>query len=371
MTNTLAATGNLPTQNLEDFPSRTLLCPSLFQRLRKLCERRGGVRVANEGEHMTGNALIDAAGKSRWVVSTWGESYRINCPFCRDSRYRLWINYRFGQPDPVNLRQLGTFYGICFNEDCLRFSENRATLVDEIYGVHNRNDCFALNVEGDVGHTRRLIERPWPGDMVPMTQMQAVAPAVDYIVNERRFGFPTIEEFNLHYCSHSDQYPAAGGRIIAPIVQHGVMVGWQGRYIGKPPNKYTPKYYTMPGLAKRLILYNIDRVAGRPFVVVFEGITDVWRLPDYGVALLGKTMSMEQMGLLHTTFHDDQPIVLCLDPETFDNCAMRIREMIVAGRNPVIVVRLPDGYDPADFETNVLLQTIVAQASEAGITLRI
>lgn len=361
-----------PIQDPAVFPDRTLLCPILYQRL-QVVRGNGGVVVANLGEHMTGNVAWDAHGQRRWVVSTWGESYRINCPFCKDIRHRLWINYRFGQPDPVALNRLGTFYGICFNEECLQVSENRARLVDWIYGVHNRREHtpFEINTVGNVSSSQRLCERGWPGDMRPLTQMKIEEPALNYVINERRFGFETVEEFELAYCTHSEQYPAAGGRIIAPIMQHGKMVGWQGRYIGDPPNKYTPKYYTCPGLPRRLILYNIDRVVGKPFVAIFEGITDVWRLPDYSVGLLGKTMSFEQVALLQITFPNGEPIVLCLDPETFDNSAMKIHEMIAAGCNPVVRARLPDNYDPADLDSAVLMQTILAQAAEAGVHIHV
>ncbi len=355
------------------FPTRPLLCLMLYQRLRKV-QGHGGVLIANEGEHMTGTlAPPDAAGRQRWIVSTWGESYRVNCPFCRDTRHRLWINYRFGQPDPVNLHQMGTFYGICFNEDCLANPENRAELVDVIYGVHNpaERTQFLVSTEGNVNKTQRLCQRPFPGTCRPLTEMTVDEPAVQYLTGERNFGFETAEEFQLRYCMHSDEFPAAGGRIIAPIIQHGTMFGWQGRWVGEPPNKFTPKYYTCPGLPRRLLLYNIDRAAGKPFVVVMEGITDVWRLPDYGVGLLGKTMSLEQLALLQLSFPHQQPIVLCLDPETHDNCAMKIHELVNIGCNPVARVRLPDNCDPADLDSDVLLNTILTQAAAAGVTLQI
>ena len=328
--------------------------------------------VANEGEHMTGN-IAWSAGRRRWVVSTWGESYRINCPFCRDTRHRLWISYRFGQLDPADLGRLGTFYGICFNEDCLRASENRVELVDVIYGVHNPKERtpFEIECRGNVNRAQGLVERPFPGTCRPLSLMTTDELAVQYITGERNFGFEIIEEFQLRHCTHSDDFPLAGGRIIAPLIQHGIMVGWQGRWIGEPPNKLTPKYYTCPGMPKRLILYNIDRAAGKPFVVVCEGITDVWRLPDYAVALLGKTMSLEQLTLLQLSFPNKQPIVLCLDPETYENCAMKIHELVNVGCNPVVRVRLPDGYDPADLDTDVLLNTIYVQVAAAGVRLPI
>jgi hypothetical protein len=359
-------------QDPNDFPSRVLLCLGLYQRLRKVASD-GTVIVANEGEHMTGNVMWDAQGRPRWIVASWGESYRINCPFCNDTRRRLWVNYRFGQFDPVNLHNLATHYGICFNEDCLIHAENRARLIDEIYGVHNRRDHtpFDIVTTGDVNRTQRLGVRKLPGECRPLTTMGVEEYPIQYLTDTRRFGFETAEEYGLTYCVKCDEHPAAVGRIIAPIVQNGINVGWQGRYVGTPPNKYTAKYYTCPGMPKRLVLYNIDRAKGKPFVVVFEGITDVWRLPNYSVAMLGKSLAAEQMGLLQVTFCNGEPIVICVDPDAYDNCAMKIHEMVSQGRNPVVRVRLPEGYDPADLDSDVLLSTILSQTIDAGVRIHI
>jgi len=351
--------------------TQTLLCPALYQRLYAVASDNQ-VLVANEGEHMMGMLGLDHQGRKRWVVASWGESYRINCRFCNDTRHRLWINYRFGQPDPVT-GQLGTFFGICFNEDCLRDPENRAQLVDEIYDVHNRKDVtlFAVNVQGNVVRVERLGERRLPGPCRRLTDMSADEPAIQYLTGERRFGFETAEQFDLQYCTSSTDYPAAVGRIIAPIYHRGKQVGWQGRYVGDPPSKRTPKYYTCPSFPKKLTLYNLDRARGKPFVAIFEGITDVWRLPNYSVAMLGKTLSMEQMVLLQGAFPNNEPIIICVDGDAYDNCAMKIREMINRGTNPIICARLPDGYDPADFDTNVLLATLLGQAADAGVHIHI
>jgi hypothetical protein len=89
------------------------------------------------------------------------------------------------------------------------------------------------------------------------------------------------------------------------------------------------------------------------------------------VALLGKTISVEQQNLLRASFSDGQPIILCLDPETWDNSALKIHEMIRNGANPVVRVRLPDGFDPASLGADTLLNTIVTQSQAVGIRLQV
>lgn len=362
-------------QDPSDFPSRRPLCFGLYQQLRKV-PNYGSVLVANEGEGMTGTKIRDATYGDQWVVSTWGETYRINCPFCGDTRRRLWINYRFGQPDPANPSRMADYFGVCFNEDCLRDYDNRQKLIEWIYGIKSRNEARGfvapqVHVEDEIIGALQLTPRGWPGDMTSLSAMRLEDPAVQYIINRRRFGWETVEDFGLHVCLSSSEYPAAIGRIVVPITMCGQMFGWQGRIVGDQPNKAIPKYYTCPGMKKQFLLYNLDRVTGQPFVVVFEGVTDVWRLPKYGVALLGKTMSAYQKGLLQTTFQNRQPIIICLDPDAYDNCNMKIHEMIQAGSNPIVRVRLQEGWDPADYDSDVLLATIAAQARSARITLPI
>ncbi len=59
---------------------------------------------------------------------------------------------------------------------------------------------------------------------------------------------------------------------------HGIRVGWQARYVGEPRYRDMPKYYTCPGMPKSQLLYNFDSTMTKPFVVLVEGITDVWRI---------------------------------------------------------------------------------------------
>ena len=58
---------------------------------------------------MTGCLMDRGRGKPEFQASNPGEYYRIACPFCLDTRHRLWINHRWGVgPDGVpNERLIG------------------------------------------------------------------------------------------------------------------------------------------------------------------------------------------------------------------------------------------------------------------------
>jgi len=330
--------------------------------LRKV-PKNGGVIIANPGETMTGTyAYGPAAGQHRWLIANWGETYRINCPFCSDTRHRLWINHRYGQPDAAMGGQPMKALAICFNEDCLKDYDNREQLFEWIFEIRRRGyEVPRISEAGVTQAATCLAPCTWPGDMCPLPDF-----ALSYLA-QRGFYADTVQRFDLRFCVRSAEFPSAAGRIIAPIVMHGTMIGWQGRSIGD--GTYGPKYYTKPQFPKRMALYNLDAARGRSFGVVFEGITDVWRLPGYGMALLGKTMSLQQQVLLREAFPEAQPIILCLDPETWDNCAMKIHEMIQGWPNPIVRVKLPDGCDPADMDHASLLNAILTQSAAVGVPL--
>src|SRR5205085_9645610 len=60
-------------------------------------------------------------GRYRLQVDWPGEYYAVSCPYCSDTRQRLWINHRWGKYVP-ELKLDNLFLAICFNEDCLKRS---------------------------------------------------------------------------------------------------------------------------------------------------------------------------------------------------------------------------------------------------------
>lgn len=353
-----------------EVPEVPPLCPTLYYALQR---NYGRVIVANMRESMEGRVEHMSGGRKRWLVTAWGETYRINCPFCKETRYRLWLPHQFGQPDPANPHLPGSFYGNCFNCEALDDPANRDELYRTLFGVPNRRLLREPpQVQPGERSTDILTNVPMPGgEMTLMTKLDPGHHAWQYLGGMRGFDYGTAKNYELSYCFQAeDRYRPATNRIIAPFYQHGIRVGWQGRYIGEPPNKKVLKYYTMPKMPRRSIVYNHDRSVDHPFVIVCEGITDVWRIGDPAVAICGKVMTSGQRMLLQRSWKG-KPIILCLDADAREQSAQILHELEKQGTNPVVNVVLEDGWDPAKLTTQTIWQIIEAQAKDVGVDLEI
>src|SRR5437016_2241770 len=96
-----------------------MLClnPILYSLLK---ERFGFVKVANEGEELVGSYKYDPVrGQTVLDIISRGETYCVDCPYCKESRHRLYINHRYGTWDDIsgsnNLHMVR-----CFNEECFK-----------------------------------------------------------------------------------------------------------------------------------------------------------------------------------------------------------------------------------------------------------
>jgi hypothetical protein len=305
------------------------------------------------------------------LVSSSGEYYRICCIFCRDTRHRLWINHMYGTGSTVGptAGRPAIWPVICYNEDCLRGPARRQDLERRIYGLRKRHERNRLSVLASGGtHTRALGPVRPPGTLVPINQLDVRYEAAAYLVG-RGYNLDYLyENFRVCYCIEADpEWPLARNRIVVPIHMHGDMVGWQCRSVGDPAGR-GPKYWGMPGMPKSKMLYNYDSAKLWPFVVVVEGAPAVWKIGGPAVALLGKTLTTAQQLLFYDTW-PGRPIVLILDPDARDNMEGMLDDILRSGRNPVVPLYLPEGFDPGDYTHEANVNMIRAAARQAGFEL--
>ncbi len=344
------------------------LCPQLYSILK---QRFGDVAIANEGEAMS--AVLSNRGGRKWLdVSHAGEYLRVNCPFCGDTRKRLWINHMYGQPGADNTRLW--FLAICYNEDCLSRLENRRALEDMIFGFRNakeRRQVFQVRL-GEKIDTQPLSPRPWPGRCIPAHELPDEHPLIEYFVGQRGVSRETLCEYDVRYCAEAPAEPRHRmvlGRAVIPIVMDGMMVGWQARYLGETNNHFPPKYFTLPGFPKRRVLYNYDRARRQPFPVLVEGPTDVWSVGPHGVAAFGKTLSDGQRQLLLRTWPTG-PIVVILDGAAWQESRDIVEELqSIRPHLALVPVRLPEEYDPGSLPSEVLWAAIRDAAASARVEL--
>lgn len=262
----------------------------LFDRLRR---RFGTVSIASQGEALTGSLMDLGMGKPKFQVSSSGEYYRVACPFCSDTRQRLWINHRWGVgPDGVPHERLW-WMACCYNENCLEKPENCKALRTMIYGGVGRelHPSQITIRRGTVTASLGTVE--FPGACVRIDQLRPDHHAVQYLISRGLDPAHLGKTYDVSFCFDAPQWPMASGRLIVPIYMRGKMGSWQGRYVGDVDWQATgmPKYVNCPGTNKRLMLYGFDEALTLPFCIIVEGVTDVWAVGAGAVALLGKSMS--------------------------------------------------------------------------------
>jgi len=327
-----------------------VLNPTLYARLRG---RFGTVKITNSGVANAERLEVDPVlGRSRLKVGGFGETYAVNCPFCRDSRQRLSVNYTYGTAGPQHQGEIRTFLWRCYNEDCQRKLENRKQLAEWLIWT---NGGATMEVsEGTAVPAGVLVSCNLPGRCIHARHLGPDHPMVAYFTQRRQgpVAHSTLVDRELHYCVDAPLRGAVG-RAIIPLYFEGRLVGWQGRYLGDIDWKAAgiQKYYNLPGLSKTLLLYEYDRAASipnRPYVVVVEGVTSAWAVGQHAVALFGKSMSARQQQLLLSTWAG-RPILVYLDGSAV-NESEKIVQALATHDAPVVNVRLPAELDPGNLD---------------------
>ena len=176
--------------------------------------------------------------------------------------------------------------------------------------------------------------------------------------------------FGVSYCEFAEpRYRAAEDRIVAPVYMHGKLVGWQCRHIGELDWKELgiAKYYTRPGMPKRLTLYNFDSARTFPLVVLTEGISDVWAVGPQAVALLGSKLHTSQERLVCQAWGTGTVVVM-LDPDARESAEDIVRRLEPRISGGVVPIHL-DGVDPGDLSREALWAIIINQLEQHGYTM--
>jgi len=349
-----------------------MLNPRLFK---SLADRFGKVRIANEGERMLVKEVPDAKreGRTREIPETSGEYYRVNCPYCQDTKGRLWINHRWNTKT-ADGRPWGWWLAVCYNENCnlsrLR-DELELYLVDKPTIKRAHKEAFQKTV--------RFKEVALPGRCVPVSGLEPGHPARAYLARRNFDPYELVKLFAVHYCVDVPEDPdgfvpdtkwharMVRGRLVIPIYRLGKLVGWQTRAIDDESH---PKYYTMPGLKKQHLIYNGDMCRTYDFGVVVEGATDVWRVGPRGGGVLGKEISYYQRQLI-SAYWGDGAMCLLLDPEALEdidkvNKMINLRDGFKWG---AFALRLAPGQDPGGMDRSDLWRLISSYARTRGIQL--
>lgn len=347
------------------------LNPWLHRRLSRLF---GTVIVAHEGEELIASSVQNIlSGRSKLLFQQHGESYRVSCPFCSDTRHRLYISYMYGQRC-ADGRDL-SFLVFCFNEDCLADPDNRWRLRDMLEDRDGALRMAKVSPGRVVETTPGVFEMP--GDCTLLSDL-AVGHAARVYVSNRQFDPDRLARvWGVSYCRHSHFY-FVRDRLVVPIKFNGQLAGWQARHIGELDwkSKKIPKYFTCPGMRRDLVIGNWDMARRYRTLVIVEGWFDVFGFGPMAVNTLGVGMSEQQIRRIVRTYRESGgSVVLLYDGDVYNKPKLsgRVEQLSRRLRRSLpgqfVEVRLPEGCDPGSLNRDVSRAVIVEQAERDGVAV--
>ena len=335
------------------------LNPQLYGRLVQLFEH---VKIVHPGEknrlkyERVGNKLIPR-------ILYPGEEYNLCCPFCGDKRFRLYVNHLWGTFDRRTGKRLYHFVH-CFNDtDCMSKFELRKKLFRMVFkGQKPETPVICDNVNtNELDYEALSYKLP---KLTPLVDLPDNSPPVLYL---RSRGFDPQElwtRWRVGYCEDEQDY-LAYGRIIAPVVDCGMVVGWQGRV---PFDSVAGMGLKEAGVRKyisqvrtRYFAYNLSRAIRTGLVVLVEGVFDAWRVGESAAALLGHHVSERIISRLSAASLGGKVYVVWLgEGDVFDHKEVQrnLQQLKSALATPLRVVRLDQGVDPADLSREEVWELI-------------
>lgn len=295
-----------------------------------------------------------------------GEYYQVSCPYCHDTRNRLYINHLFGQRDGEGNSFLHLAH--CFNENCLAVPGRVQDFIADLTELECNLERFRIREGKEVDISK--INQDWPGEVIRLDKLPRDHRAIQYVSGKRGFDPDRLGKFyNVHYCEDSSRYWMATDRIIIPIYEEKRMVGWQARSLTDSNRRGAPpKYFTCPGTPRRMLIYNFANAKQYDTGVIVEGVTDVWAVGPMACCTLGATMTPHQRRKFIGAFKRKSAVLLW-DPEEYEkpSTVELISEFKTAFDGGFAAVKLPEGTDPGKLDRQFLRDYIREQASAQGV----
>jgi len=320
--------------------------------------------VANEWRTTTRN------GKLTREIVVHGEQLRVACPWCGETRNRLYFNYEWATVDPIT-GDNRLWLVRCMNEDCLQtYPHRRGIMFSEIlFG----KPVLRQNIRPGIQRQPGVYVSP--GATVPLTDLDPTHPAIQYLA-DRNFCVKTLSlVYKVSWCESSPREIGAQNRIIIPAFSDGKEVGWSGRIL--PSDSVTKaKYRHMPGFQTSRHLYNFDTAKRYKTVIIVEGMLDCIRVGPPAVAVLGRSISTHNVDrLVSVASRNDIQIVVALDPDISKTDKQSRHHIEVAVSkikhhySKVMPLYLTSGSDPASLTRQEFRRLLYESAAAQNVTL--
>ena len=242
---------------MDDFQA---LNPGLYNKLR---EKFGKVKVQNPGQRM----VRRATDQFTYEIVAKGETYQVCCPWCGDSKFKLYVNYMFGVEESTVYTidssgvEIPTLFGLdqensydvrLYLNICHRCGPKTDQLKELIEWTSLPRHAMPDGEEFP-GYEQEAVYLS-PGTCVRLDDPRAEA-GFNYLANR---GIDPVRASNMYgvsFCleGNKEMLVSMVGRLIFPVTKDWKHVGWQARLafdpnvFDKDRNFKNLRWYTCPG----------------------------------------------------------------------------------------------------------------------------
>lgn len=237
------------------------LNPTLYAQLAHAFKR---VRVTKAGEPMRvrhGFNRFTLKRSKRPEIQDWGETYKVNCPYCNDTRYRLNINHRWAPPGASDPTMSHTYIH-CFNEHCPKNADFMPRFLKLLSGHAKLSSAVIAAADTDSIGVKEL---PWPGECIPVHALPEEHAAVRYLKSRNLDVLELGRDWEVGWCMEGGVLPSLN-RLFVPMFDYDedgkrILVGGQAHWLdlvtlnGTPPkHSGYAKWYTLPGTDRKSVV---------------------------------------------------------------------------------------------------------------------
>lgn len=260
---------------------------------------------------------------------------KINCPFCGDTRYRMYVRLSKPIAHCFNCNYSAKFFKFVTDyENAGSYIETYTILADFM------TDEPAIVGAGlsSIGEDKRLVSSmDLPEEFKPITSGFADSYWARQYITSRGFRVEYAALYGIGYCTEGTYQ----NRVIIPTYKQRELAYFIGRdYTGgsgtrRVLHSETARYPNA--------VFNLDQASLYPTIFVSEGWADAMSFGTNGTALNGKAINPAQAASIASA---KKPVVVVLDSDAVFE-SVGVAKTILEYGDKVFLVALPEG-DPND-----------------------
>ena len=266
---------------------------------------------------------------------TLSNQYRFNCVICGDTRKRMFISRTNLMMYCQNCGWKGHFINFIKLIEKVSTGKEAFNILNNIGSIVSPK-TFQSTTQEEVKPNRESIEPPEFLRSILDGSIDSSYP-IQYLVS-RGFGIETMKYYQIGYCVKGKYRH----RIIIPIFEDNRLVYYVARsYVDNYRKVINP-----PNSLKSLWIFNLNNAINYDCIIISEGWADAMSIGANAVALLGKTISDDQLSKLR--LYNTKKFVVFLDDDALLSAIELANKLTLCGLD-VDLVMTPEGMgDPND-----------------------